>query len=53
MILTCHDCPRQIAFPGKSVAVRLHVACLFGWRPRDGEGFLCVPCQAEAQECKA
>ena len=50
MILTCHDCPRQLAFPGKSVAVRHAVATAFASAARDGEGYLCVPCAATARQ---
>lgn len=28
MIFTCHDCPRQLAFPGSN---RDRFAALFGW----------------------
>lgn len=44
MIVTCHDCPRQLAFSGKSAAVRYQVVIAFGWVVRQGEGFLCAPC---------
>lgn len=44
MLLTCHDCPRQIAFAGthrrRSVTARL-----FGWIERAGR-FFCPDCGA-------
>lgn len=46
MILTCHNCPRRLAFPGKSVAVRHAFATAFGWAAREGEGYLCVACRS-------
>lgn len=46
MILTCHNCPRQLAFAGSSSAVRQAIAIAFGWVSRQGEGYLCVSCGA-------
>lgn len=43
MILTCHDCPRQLVFSGSN---RERFAMLFGWLNRGGR-FYCASC-AEA-----
>lgn len=40
MILTCHDCPRQLCFHGRKRNV---FATLFGWLIRDGRYF-CTDC---------
>lgn len=43
MILTCHDCPRQISFPGSRRDV---FAGLFGWSASSGK-YRCASCAAE------
>ncbi len=45
MILTCHDCPRQLAFSG-GAETRERTAAAFGWKARHPEGFLCGECAA-------
>lgn len=40
MILTCHDCPRQLCFRGSD---REGMARAFGWMRRGG-GFVCGGC---------
>lgn len=40
MIVTCHDCPRQISFPGSK---RDTYARLFGWSALSGK-YRCAAC---------
>ncbi len=46
MILTCHDCPRKLAFCGIGAAARRRYAGLFGWLERAGH-FVCPTCGGE------
>lgn len=43
MILTCHDCPRQLCFSG---ADRRRVAAAFGWSEIRGR-FYCTGCSRQ------
>ncbi len=43
MILTCHDCARQLSFSG-GARRRGRLARLFGWIERAGV-FLCADCE--------
>ncbi|NUR12338.1 MAG: hypothetical protein HOQ20_10925 [Bradyrhizobium sp.] len=45
MMLTCHRCPRQIAFPGSK---RDFFARLFGW-VISGRRYFCPSCGDEGQ----
>nr|WP_186363455.1 hypothetical protein [Rhizobium sp. ACO-34A] len=46
MILTCHDCPKQLTFPGSN---RDRFAILFGWVVKGGR-YRCVSCAEVSHE---
>lgn len=48
MTTTCHDCPRQISFPGSK---RDTYARLFGWSTAGGK-YRCTDCTGRI-ECRA